>query len=125
MELYIEPIRFQKNKLNGRYLKGHTPFTKGKKWNEYMDMNNAAKMLGNLNRKGNPVLWKTHVKPVIAIEKGILIGFFESGVSASRKLKISKSNITACCKKQRKTAGGMNFFYENDFENWHKLIKND
>ena len=35
-ELYIGPVRTFRNKQNGRFLKGHVPFNKGKKWSEYL-----------------------------------------------------------------------------------------
>lgn len=40
-ELYIPPERPERNLVNGRFLKGHTPHNKGKKWADYMDMRKA------------------------------------------------------------------------------------
>lgn len=34
-ELYLPPERKPYNPMNGRFLKGHTPHNKGKKWNEW------------------------------------------------------------------------------------------
>lgn len=44
MELYIEPIRPTINKKNGRFLKGHEPFNKGKKWSDYLPQEKIDKM---------------------------------------------------------------------------------
>lgn len=43
-ELYIEPERREYNALNGRFLKGHTPHNKGKKWSEYATKRAQKKM---------------------------------------------------------------------------------
>ena len=36
MELYLEPIKFTRNAKNGKFLKGHSPFNKGKKMTDYL-----------------------------------------------------------------------------------------
>ena len=35
-ELHLPPLRPDRNPTNGRFLKGHEPANKGKKWGEYM-----------------------------------------------------------------------------------------
>ena len=43
-ELYIPIERPERNLVNGRFLKGHTPHNKGKKWADYMDMRKAKRI---------------------------------------------------------------------------------
>ena len=43
-ELYIEKEVPKRNAVNGRFLKGHVPHNKGKKWIEWMDMRKAKKI---------------------------------------------------------------------------------
>lgn len=35
-ELYIPPVSDRVNRMTGRYMKGHVPANKGKRWSEYM-----------------------------------------------------------------------------------------
>ena len=70
MELYIEPKRPEYNLKNGRFLKGHTPFNKGKRWSEYMNMRKQKKCLKNLEfgRIGNPDIAGRNARSVVAIK---------------------------------------------------------
>ena len=45
MELYIPIERPQYNPTNGQFLKGHVPHNKGKKWEDYMDMRKAKRIV--------------------------------------------------------------------------------
>lgn len=56
MELLIEQPRPTRNKVTGRFLKGHVPHNKGKKWSEYMGkraQKKSAKGWANLDRHRN------------------------------------------------------------------------
>ncbi len=47
-ELKIGPERPTRNPINGRFLKGHIPQNKGKRWDEYMSKRGQRKALKNL-----------------------------------------------------------------------------
>ena len=52
-ELTLPPVWTGINKQNGRFLKGHVPANKGKKWSDYMGkraMKRAAKGWKNLDK---------------------------------------------------------------------------
>lgn len=127
MELYIEPIKPQRNYKNGRFLKGHESPFKGKKWENLMtpesierNKKRATETLLKCSRKNSGGHGK---KPVVAIESGRFVGSFESLNDASRKLKLPQSNISGCCNGKKYThVQGINFFFESDFEKWSKLI---
>ncbi len=69
-ELRVSDKPLQRNPLNGRFLKGHTPANKGKKWDEYMSrraQRRSRKGWKNLElhrHRGGP--GRTE-KPVIAV----------------------------------------------------------
>lgn len=124
-ELHISPKRPTRNFMNGRFLKGHIPFNKGKKWSDYMDMRKAKKIkrigLKNLVRNCEIAGW--NAKPVVAIEGKKLIGVYSSASEAGRKTGICGRNIISCCSGKRKHAGGYQWFWEND-NGWLKIIEN-
>ena len=86
-ELYIPPERPTRNLVNGRFLKGHTPFNKGRKWSDYLDSRKKRKMLKNLSlgRKGNPSIAGNNARPIVAIKDRRLIAVFPSSNAAERK----------------------------------------
>lgn len=133
MELYIEPVRITRNRVNGRLLPGHVPANKGKKWGEYnVPKKSRKKILANLTdegrRKGALASKPRICNKVVGIMNGEFIGEFESASDASRKMetigiKVCSENIRNCCKcKGRISAGGVKWFYEADFEKWSKEI---
>lgn len=122
MELYIEPIKLQRNPKNGQLLKGCKVHNKGKKWTDYMPEESVKIILEKMPHKGNHELWKTRRKQVVGIKKGKFIGIFESGAKAAEKLGLKQQSISKCCTGIMKKTGGINFFYESDFEKWSKLI---
>lgn len=55
-ELILPPLRDGINKKTGRFLKGHVPANKGRKWSEYMSkrgMRRASKGWSNLDKHRN------------------------------------------------------------------------
>lgn len=125
MELYIEPNKITKNPLNGRFLKGHIPHNKGKKWEDYMDMRKARKMKKCLElgrKQGNSMIAGYNKKAVIGIKDGKIIGVFESSVSAGDKLNLIARNIRHCCAGKRKRCGTIYWFYESDYDKWNELL---
>lgn len=123
-ELYIPIERPTRNFVNGRFLKGHVPHNKGKKWGDYIKsrrkINNMRKGL-ELGRKGNPNIAGINSRPVVAIKDGELIAVFSSSNDAERKTGICGRNIRSCCSGKRNTAGGYQWFLENDKE-WIQKI---
>nr|DAQ28689.1 MAG TPA: PROTEIN/DNA Complex catalytic motif, Helix-turn-helix DNA [Caudoviricetes sp.] len=122
-ELYIPPERPTRNLVNGRFLKGHTPFNKGKKWSDYIDDRKRRKMLRGLElgRKGNPNIAGSNAKQVVAIKDGQLFAIYSSSNDAGRKTGICSRNIRSCCSGKRKSAGGYQWFWESG-DKWLDLI---
>ena len=125
MELYLEPVKITKNPLNGRFLKGHAPHNKGKKWEDYMDMRKANKLKKNLllgRLKGNPNLPGHNKKKVIGIKDGKIYCVFPSASDAQLELGIQRANISKCCRKERKKAGGIFWFFEDNVDEWADML---
>lgn len=124
-ELYIPPQKSTRNAMTGRFMKGHVPFNKGKKWTDYMDMRKAkrVKRIGLKNlRPGNKDIPGWNAKAVVAILDGEIKGIYRSSCDAERKTGICQHGIRLCCSKKRKSAGGYKWFWEND-NSWLELIK--
>lgn len=122
-ELYIPVERPTRNPINGRFLKGHTPFNKGKKWSDYMDMRKAKriKRIGEKNLVRNYRIAGWNARPVVAIEGRKIAGIYPSASEAGRKTGICGRNIISCCSGKRKRAGGYRCFWESD-NTWCNLI---
>jgi hypothetical protein len=126
MELYIEPIRHNRNMKTGRFLKGHRPHNQGKRMNEYMTKSKIQNVKQNLHkgrgRKGPHKMSGWNKKSVIAIFENNIFGVFESSVEAARKLNLNDRNIRLCCEGKRKKCGKINWFFEKDVDKWSKLL---
>lgn len=132
MELYIAPAPRTRNAVNGRILPGYVPKNKGLKWGEYnVSKASRKKILANLTNEGRlkgayaskPLL----CKKIVGVQDGAFFGAFESAAIAELKLRdkgiaIRATNIRDCCKGIRPRAGGIQWFYEKDFEVWSSLI---
>lgn len=115
MELYIERERPQRNFKNGRYLKGHIPHNKGKKWSDYMDMRKAKRVkriaINNLKPRMDIGGW--NAIPVVAYtDEEEYVAWFASSEDAERKTGIIARNIRSVCQGKRKRAGGYYWRYE-------------
>lgn len=127
MELYIEPIKLNRNPVTGRYLRGATPHNKGKTWNSYTTEDYRIRALENL-KKGRGGWHKTgggtNKKSVVAIKDGKLCGVFSSIQKAGAITRVSASLISYVCNKRpgRRSAGGFQWFFESD-NSWCDLIK--
>ena len=109
MELYIPIERPQYNPTNGQFLKGHVPHNKGKKWEDYMDMRKAKRVIriAKQNLKPNMNIGGWNKKAVVAVDmEGNVVGWFESAMDAEKKTGICKRNINSVCNGKRKYAGG-------------------
>lgn len=100
-----------RRKRNGCYAKGCTPYSKGKKWDEYLTPEQQAKIVEALtiaNRRPHP--WAHGVKkPVIAINEDGRELWFESGAQAARCLGVDFRIVNHIVHGQRKTTGGWRF----------------
>lgn len=129
-ELRVSDKPLQRNPLNGRFLKGHTPANKGKKWSEYMSkraQRRARKGWKNLELhrpRGGP---GRPDKPVIAVNDTGKWLYFPSVAEVGRQMGIRKENILRCCRyNQARKQGhngnvntnhkykGIRFYFESD-----------
>ena len=125
MELYLEPIRMTRNPVNGKFLKGHVPHNKGKKWSDYMDMRKAKriKRIAKKNLKYNYNIGGWNKKKVIGIKDGKIIGVFNSAHDAAKRLGLIRRNISHCCRGERNHCGGIRWFFESEINLWVKFLQ--
>lgn len=105
-ELKLDSVFTGRNPKTGRFVKGCTPYTKGKKWNDFMSKRGQRKALANL-RKGREVYVRPPgsgrpKKKVIAVNdhgKFVCLGSLKE---AGRWLHGRWENISRCCKENRK-----------------------
>jgi hypothetical protein len=106
----------QKQRKNGRFVKGMTPHNKGKKWCEWMDGRKQRKVRKCLIHTGNPILPGWNKKQVVGISIDGKACVFESSKDVERKLGIESRNVRGCCEGKRNLAGGLFFMWA---ENWN------
>lgn len=106
-ELYIAPVCTGINKQNGRFLKGHIPHNKGKKWSDYMSkrmQKRCAKGWKNLDKyrpKERPDQVGRCLKQVVAVFDDGRWLVFPSVVAAAEWLGGNRSNIGRCCRQNK------------------------
>ena len=140
-ELRFPNERRDHNPINGQFLKGHTPFNKGKKWSEYMkkrSMKRCAKGWKNLRKyqpKTRPDICGRCRKAVIAVmDDGRWVWLPYIG-AAGEWIGGSRENVRRCCALNMKTESdkrrkvntdhkyrGVRFYYESD-PKWTTKIK--
>jgi hypothetical protein len=150
-ELTLPPVNDGVNKINGRFLKGHVPANKGKRWSDYMGkraQKRAAKGWKNLdlhrNKNGRPDTAVRCRKQVVAVmDDGSWLIFPYVGAAAEWLGCGSRENIGRCCRQNEskkefhKTNGvkagrvntdhryrGIRFYFESD-NVWMNKIKID
>jgi hypothetical protein len=104
-ELTLPPIWTGRNNVTGRFLKGHVPANKGKKWTDYMGkraMKRSAKGWANLdkhrNKNGRPDTAGRSRKEVIAVtDDGRWFHFGYVG-AAAQWCGGSRENVGRCCR---------------------------
>jgi hypothetical protein len=102
-ELTLPPLWTGRNKMNGRFLKGHEPANKGKKWTDYMGkraMKRAAKGWKNLDKyrpKTRPDTAGRCRKPVIAVTDDGKWHWFPYLGAAADWVEGCKENVRRCC----------------------------
>lgn len=109
-ELILPPIWTGRNKQTGRFLKGHVPANKGKKWADYMGKRNqrrCAKGWTNLRLyqpKERPDIKLRHGKRVVAImDNGrwvVLASVYDAAewLNDVMRIKGNRENIGRCCR---------------------------
>ena len=105
-ELYIPTERPKRNPTNGRFLPGHTPANKGKKWSEYMpkkSQRRAAKGWKNLEKGhafGHPAVQNAGRcrKAVVGVNDDGSFKVFGYLLSAARFYGGNRENIGRCCR---------------------------
>ena len=114
------------NALNGRFLKGHTPHNKGKKWEEWMDMRKAKKVIriGTMNLRPNMNIGGWNKKKVVSVDADGAWKLYSSAVAAAEATGNIRRNISHCCQGKRKRCGGLRWFYWESDE-WIKLINKE
>ena len=142
-ELTLPPVWTGINKQNGRFLKGHEPHNKGKKWSEWMDGRKAkrvkkqalanldnARRLGHCGKAGG-----RNKKPIIAVlDNGEWLVFPESQ-SAAKWCGGERGNVCRCCRENEATTLtkgkkvnddhkylGVRWYFESD-DKWTLKIK--
>lgn len=125
MELRLGDERPQYNPINGRFLKGHVPHNKGKKWSEWMDGRKQKKvrriLKKNIHGRHNIGGWNK--RAVIMLDNEGNHAYFESSAAAGRATGITARNIRYVCDKKRKHAGGYRWFWFDD-NDWTEYINN-
>lgn len=133
-ELYIAPEKPQHNARTGRFLPGHTPFNKGKKWEDYASkgaqrrMRKGWKNLKDHRPKKRPDTAARCRKMVVAVrDDGSWVVFTHIG-EAGASVEGHGRNVSRCCsynlerhvnKKTGKVNtdhkyNGVRFYYESD-----------
>jgi len=126
MELKLKNTRCN---ITGRFLKGHEPFNKGKKWSDYLPVETQKKLrkcleIGRTGKRKYPVFYNI----VLMLKDGKIIGVFKGSNKASEKTGIQARNIRLVCEGKRKRAGGYEWAYEKNYFNSvkknQKIVKN-
>lgn len=147
-ELSLQPEWTGVNRVTGRFMKGHVPANKGKKWSEYMGkraQKRAAKGWKNLdlhrNKNGRPDTAGRCRKPVIAVMDDGRWQYFSYVGAAASWCGGSRENVARCCRLNQSLTllhdvrgrltdrtntdhryMGVRFYYESD-NNWMKKIE--
>lgn len=141
-ELKMAPERKNRNPVNGRFVKGCTPYNKGKKWDEYMSKREQKKRLEHLHRFNGrcPGSGRPKISVVAVNDHGRYL-FFDSIIEASQWVGVRHENVRQCCcmnrdrKLLRTTSGkltnkvntdhklkGIRFYFKSD-PTWMEKIK--
>ena len=113
LDTMIGQVPYRKN--NGQFPKGNTPANKGKKWDEWLPKEKQEKVKACLVHSGNKKIGGWNKKAIAAVKDGKVV-FFESSKDAEAKTGINARNIRHVCNKERKKAGGIEWYYYDDVE---------
>lgn len=103
--LYIPTDWTRINPRNGRFMKGHEPHNKGKKWDEYLSKKSQRRMKKgwkNLDKyrncNGRPDTAGRSRKMVVAVRNNGKYHIFDFVGAAAEWLGGSRENIGRCCR---------------------------
>ena len=122
-ELKMAPERKNRNPVNGRFVKGCTPYNKGKKWDEYMPKSEQEKRLKILHRnKWRSPKSGTPKRSVVAVNDHGRYIFFDSISEVSKWAGIHIRTVRDCCiqNQQRKVLRSTNGKLTNKVNTDHK-----
>lgn len=101
-ELTLPPVRPQRNPLTGRFLKGHVPANKGKKWDEFMpkrSQRRSAKGWKNLEKhRVRPATAGRKPKQVVAATGDGKFYVFANTLKSAEWVGGNRYNIARCCR---------------------------
>jgi len=126
-ELYLPPVWTGIDAKNGRFLKGHVPANKGKRWDEYMSKCSQRrsargwKKLDLYRCKGGGGKGGRPKKPVVAVmDDGTFTVFSYTG-RAAQCLGGCRHNVARCCRLNAMHGAntdhrykGLRLYYESD-----------
>lgn len=135
-ELFIPPVYEGRNLKTGRYMKGHIPANKGKKWSEYLSkrtQRRCAKGWKNLdlyrNKNGRSVNAGRRRRQVVAVMDDGSFRVFPFILAAAEYVGGKRENVGRCCRLNgKRTANtdhrykGVRFYYESE-NVWLSKIK--
>lgn len=134
--LYFTPVRSYRNMKTGRFLPGHTPHNKGKKWSDYVSKRSQQHMkrgwnnLQKFRAKKRPDTSVRCSKQIIAIFSNGRWLIFPNSPAASAFTTIDASLIRRCCRlndEPRKNddhkCNGIRFYWETS-PKWINKINN-
>ena len=108
-ELQLGPVYTGRSVQTGRFLKGHVPANKGKKWSEYMtkrSMRRSAKGWANLDKHRNKngrsdVAGRSRKQVVAVMDDGRWLVFPYLGAAAEWLGRGKRVNIGRCCRQNQ------------------------
>ena len=134
-ELYIERENTHRNPTNGHYTKGHVPHNKGRRWNEYLGLEQQKKILAaatwnlrNHLHDPRPATAERCRKPLIGLTDDGNVRYFSHAQAAANWIVGSRACVNRCCRLNASHGTntdhrykGIRFYFEND-DNWTKKI---
>lgn len=103
-ELYLPPVRPKRNPKNGRFLTGHTPANKGKKWDEYLSkrkQKRCAKGWANLDKyrpTSRPDTAGRCPKKTVVVTDDGKFRIFSNLKEAAEWVGGNRENVGRCCR---------------------------
>ena len=143
-ELQFGPMPSFRNLATGRFMKGHIPANKGRKWSEWASKRSQRKMSkgwANLEKyrpSSRPDNAGRCRKPIIAVSDSGKWLYFEDSVAAASWSGGLRENIDRCCRfnaslRVNKKTGkintdhkykGVKWYFESDIAIWRFKIQN-
>ena len=121
MEISEKP---QRNFRTGQFLKGHTPFNKGKSWDEWMDgrKQRKVKRIAKLNLRPNMDIGGWNKKKCVGVNEEGRYKVYASLTIAAESTGALRENIKQTCQGKRKRAAGIYWYYADD-DGWIDKVR--